>query len=163
LRNGYDHRESLYDQLKGWHTLFEIWQPDMVLAEHAPSALLAARKARLPRAAVGSGFSLPPLEVPMPGLQPWFSLPEQYLKTGEQNFLDCVNPVLQEMGADPMTAAADIFQGAEQVLCTFPELDHYEARKDIRYWGPVAYTPQDVEAPWHSDRRENTFLYSNPQ
>jgi UDP:flavonoid glycosyltransferase YjiC (YdhE family) len=163
LRNGYWHRDSLLNQLKGWLALLETWQPDVVLAEHAPSALLAARKANLPRAAIGTGFSLPPLNVPMPGLQPWFTLPEQYLTKGEAKFLDCVNPVLRDLGATPLDAVADIFQGTVRFLCTFPELDHYGARADTYYWGPVTYTPQDLEAPWLSNRRDNIFLYLNPE
>ena len=163
LRNGYWHRDSLLNQLKGWLALLETWQPDVVLAEHAPSALLAARKANLPRAAIGTGFSLPPLNMPMTGLQPWFTLPEQYLTKGEAEFLDCVNPALRELGAAPLNAVADIFQGAMRLLCTLPELDHYGARADTCYWGPVTYTPQDLEAPWTSNRRDNIFVYLNPE
>lgn len=163
LRNGYSDRGSLRDQLKGWLTLFDTWQPDAVLAEHAPSALLAAAKARLPRAAIGTGFALPPLQVPMPGLQPWFRLPEQYLKADEATFLDCVKPVLQDLGIPPLAAAADIFQGAEQLLCTFPELDHYGERQDAHYWGPVTYTPAHGDAPWPAEGRGNVFVYLNPR
>ena len=46
LRNGYWHRESLQDQLRGWLALFDRCQPDVIVAEHAPSALLAARNTR---------------------------------------------------------------------------------------------------------------------
>lgn len=163
LRNGYWHRESLQNQLQGWLALFDAWQPDVVLAEHAPSALLAARKAGLPRVAMGTGFSLPPLTAPMPGLQPWFTLPERYLIKCEKEFLECVNPVLRDLGAPALTAVSDIFEGAIQLLCTLPELDHYGARSDTRYWGPVIYTPQDREAPWPSDKRDNVFLYVKPE
>ena len=121
LRNGYWHRESLRNQLQGWLALFDDAQPDVILAEHAPSALLAARKAGLPRVAMGTGFSLPPLTAPMPGLQPWFTLPERYLIKSEKEFLECVNPVLRDLGASALTAVADVFEGAIQLLCTLLE------------------------------------------
>lgn len=163
LRNGYWHREFMQHQLLGWLALFDSWQPDVILAEHAPSALLAARKSGIPRVAMGTGFSFPPLTTPMPGLQPWFILPERYLIKCEKEFLSCVNPVLQDLGIPALTAVADLFEGAVQLLCTLPELDHYGARPDTRYWGPVIYTPQDKEAPWPSDKRDNVFLYIKPE
>lgn len=113
--------------------------------------------------AMGTGFSLPPQAAPMPGLQPWFTLPERYLYKSEKEFLSCVNPVLQDLGAPALTAVADIFEGAMQLLCTLPELDHYGARTDTRYWGPVIYTPQDRETLWPSDKRDNVFLYIKPE
>lgn len=163
LRNGYWHRESLRNQLQGWLALFDDVQPDVILAEHAPSALLSARKAGLPRVAMGTGFSLPPQATPMPGLQPWFTLPERYLYKSEKEFLACVNPVLRGLGTSALTAVSDVFEGAMQLLCTLPELDHYGARPDVRYWGPVIYTPQDRGAPWPSDKRDNVFLYVKPE
>lgn len=158
-RNGYWHKDSLQDQLKGWLALLEDCRPDLILAEHAPSALLAARHANLPRAAIGTGFTIPPLEEPMPGFQPWFALPKQYLQESEQAFLDCVNTVLRELGAAPLHAVADIFEGAVRFLCTFPELDHYGVRADAAYCGPVIYTPQDRKESWTSNARDNVFIY----
>ncbi len=163
LRNGYWHKESLHRQLRGWFTLFDVCQPDVILAEHAPTVLLAARKSGTPCIATGTGFSLPPLTTPMPGLQPWFTLPERYLIKCEKEFLSCVNPTLQDLGIPALTAVADLFEGAVQMLCTFPELDHYGARPDTRYWGPVVYTPQDKEATWPSGKRDNVFLYIKPE
>ncbi len=163
LRNGYWHRESLQNQLQGWLALFDACQPDVILAEHAPSVLLAARKSGTPCIAIGTGFSLPPLTTPMPGLQPWFTLPERYLSKCGKEFLSCVNPVLQDLGIPALADVAGLFEGATQLLCTLPELDHYGTRPDVRYWGPVIYTPQDSKAPWPSDKRDNIFLYIKPE
>lgn len=162
LRSGYWHRDSLEKQLRGWLALFEVAQPDLLVAEHAPTALLAARKAGLARAAIGTGFSLPPLTAPLPGLQPWFTIPDNYLVEREQEFLGCVNPALKALGAPALTAAAEIFEGAERLLCALPELDHYGARADTRYWGPVLYTAEDCEPPLPSAQRDNIFLYIKP-
>lgn len=159
LRNGYWHGESFRSQLKGWLDLFASWQPDLILAEHAPSALLAARKLGLPRAATGTGFSLPPLTVPMPGLQPWFAVPESLRSDIEHEFIDCVNPVLRSLGASPLSASADIFEGVERFLCTLPELDHYSVRPEEAYWGPVTHTPEEDDVEWPSDNLDNVFIY----
>ncbi|MBI4789686.1 MAG: hypothetical protein HY782_21865 [Chloroflexi bacterium] len=162
-RNGYWHGESLKNQLQGWLALFDAYRPDLILAEHAPSALLAARKAGLPRAAIGTGFSLPPLTSPIPCLPPWFALPETHLVQSEAKFLDGVNRVLQDLGAAPLAAVAEIFEGAARFLCTWPELDHYGVRLDTRYWSPVIYSPDEIDAPWISSQRDNIFVYLKPQ
>src|SRR3989304_7797751 len=66
FRNGYWHSPSLTQRVKGWLAVFDDSQPDFVLAEHAPTALLAARLANLPRGVTGTGFTLPPGLAPMP-------------------------------------------------------------------------------------------------
>lgn len=163
LRNGYWHRESLRNQLQGWLAIFDDVQPDIILTEHAPSALLAARKGGLPRVAMGTGFSLPPFTMPMPGLQPWFSLPERHLVKCEKEFLERVNPVLRDLGASALSHVAGIFEGSIRLLCTLPELDHYGVRPDAHYLGPVVYTPQAHKATWPSDKCDTIFLYVKPE
>jgi UDP:flavonoid glycosyltransferase YjiC (YdhE family) len=159
LRNGYWHADSLRQNLMGSRRLLEVRGPDLVLAEHAPTVLLAARAAGIPRAAIGTGFALPPLTSPMPGLQAWFSIPEKHLLRKERTFLDTVNPVLREIGHSPLSAVADIFQGAEIFLCTYPEFDHYEHRENMTYWGPIIHSAQETTPQWPSGSADNIFVY----
>ena len=160
LGNGYWHQDSLYAGLSEWLALFERFQPDIVIAEHAPTALLAARKAGLTRAVIGTGFSVPPLSSPMPGLQPWFSLPPGYLLERENVFLDTVNPVLRRIGSPVLNNVSDLFEGAARFLCAFPELDHYGFRQDEVYRGPVLYSPRQTESLWASGcDQKDIFLY----
>jgi len=163
LRNGYWHSDSLRGQLRAWLLLLERFQPDLVIAEHAPTALLAARIAKVPRAAIGTGFSLPPLASPMPTLQPWFDLPLERLRAAEDELLDAVNPVLRTLGSPPLDRTADIFEGAHTFLCTLPEMDHYGPRANARYRGPVLHTRQDAPPAGLPADGRGFFLYLSPE
>ena len=145
FRNGYWYSPALTGNLKAWLNLFDIWQPDLVFADHAPTALLAARSAGIPRAAVGSGFVLPPSLSPMPSLQPWFPIPQEVLDTREKEVLDQINSVLKALGFTILDCVADLFEGTEIFLTTFPELDHYGPRSDVRYWGPIVSSGNGIE------------------
>ncbi len=161
LKNGYRDADSLRKHLNAWAGLMDSHQPDLVVAEHAPTALIAARSKGIPRAAMGTGFSMPPLTDPMPGLQPWFKIPDQLLGLKEQKFLDTVNPVLKSAGCAPLASVADIFQESDRLLCTYPEFDHYPARENMPYQGPVVYSSPDIKPQWPSESHDNVFLYLN--
>jgi UDP:flavonoid glycosyltransferase YjiC (YdhE family) len=159
LRNGFWHAPSLRSRLREWLDLFDTLQPDFILAEHAPGALLAARLAGLHRAAIGTGFTIPPLVSPMPGIQPWFSVPQTHLLQIEGDFLALANSVVVDLGGKSLTAVADIFAGAEIYLCTFAELDHYGSRTQMPYCGPIVYSPPLRKPDWPTVNGERIFLY----
>src|SRR5687767_2313653 len=39
LRNGYWHRETVARRIESWRRLFSVLRPDLLLCDHAPSAL----------------------------------------------------------------------------------------------------------------------------
>ena len=159
FRNGYWYSPALTGNLKAWLNLLDIWQPDLVFADHAPTALLAAKSVGIPRAAVGSGFVLPPLLSPMPSLQPWFPIPQEALDTKEKEVLDHINSVLKALGFTILDCVADLFEGTEIFLTTFPELDHYGPRSDVRYWGPIVSSGNGIEATWENRGDKKVFIY----
>lgn len=158
-RNGYGDEHWLADTLRRWVALLGELAPSLVVTEHAPAALLAARALDLPRAVLGTGFSLPPDEVPMPGLQPWFRVPESYLQTAEAATVADVNRGLTAAGLPPIQAVRDIFAGARRFLCTVPELDHYGPRPSERYWGVAHSSPFSARPRWPSGGRPRIFFY----
>jgi hypothetical protein len=137
LRNGYWHAETATRRLAGWRALLDRLRPDLLVADHAPAALLASRGAQYPRAALGHGFTLPPLCNPMPGLQPWFQIPEPRLIDEEGRLLDTMNSAAQASGIPPLECVASLFDGVERFLCIEPELDHYPVREEGTYLGTL--------------------------
>lgn len=137
LRNGYWHGPTVTRRLTDWQELLDRLQPDLLLTDHAPAPLLVSRGAPYPRAAIGNGFTLPPLRAPMPSLQPWFPLAEIRLAGLEQRFLDAVNPVLDELSIAPLTDVASLFDGVERFICIERELDHYTDRATEEFLGSI--------------------------
>lgn len=158
LRNGYGHAPSLGRHLAGWEQALRSARPNLLIADHAPAALLASRGAAYPRVAIGQGFTLPPLADPMPSLQPWLTLPEARLAVADRAFVTAVNEALQPMGVPPLVQVSDLFEGVERLLCIEPELDHYEVRADGDYLGAI--TPEQALPPHAADGAEpRVFVY----
>jgi UDP:flavonoid glycosyltransferase YjiC (YdhE family) len=133
LRNGYWHGPTLAKRLAGWRGMLDRLNPDLLVADHAPAALLASRRMACTRAAIGNGFTLPPMHSPMPCLQPWLPFSEGRLADVEHSFLATLNPILEDMGISPLSKVSSLYDGVERFLCIEPELDHYPMRKEENY------------------------------
>jgi hypothetical protein len=121
--------------------------------------LLASRDADYAKVAIGNGFTLPPLFEPMPGVQPWFSMPLDLLVQKDREFLDTVNPVLDEIGISPLKAVAAIFEGVRRFMCIEADLDHYPVRSHETYWGAIdPVSPLPPPAPFE-EGKTGVFVY----
>jgi hypothetical protein len=156
-KNGLWHADSMEIVIAQWLDLFEQVQPDLVICEHAPLALLAANLIDLPRAMIGTGFSVPPSVAPMPSLQPWMNIPLQLLQQRETDFVVHLNSSLRKWIREPLKSACDLFQGAHKWPCTSAELDHYEERSEA-YLGPLVLAKPHVNAA--SQRHALLYLRS---
>lgn len=157
-RNGYWQVDTVTQRLTGWRTLLDRLKPELLVADHAPAALLACRNIPIAKVAIGNGFTLPPLRSPMPSLQPWFPIAESRLMEEERRFLAGVNPALHEMGISTLASVASLFDGAERLLCIEPELDHYPVRPDETYLGAVEQVSELPPPPIDRDTAP-VFVY----
>ncbi|MYM67231.1 hypothetical protein GTP45_10350 [Pseudoduganella sp. FT55W] len=130
---GYLEPAALRGMVAGWRDLFAVLQPDLVVGDFAPTALLAARSMGLRSASVGNGFFSPPPGQPLPA---WQQGVEARLISSEARMLATANAMLAEFGAQPYQHAAEVFLGDLPLLCTWPELDHCELRCDAEWFGP---------------------------
>ena len=71
LRFGFHNKETLASMVKAWRQLFALVRPDLLILDHAPTALLASYGGKIPRTIIGSGFSSPPRITPMPNMRAW--------------------------------------------------------------------------------------------
>lgn len=163
LRFGYLEATGLHGLVNGWQTLYRALQPQLLIADHAPTALLAARGLPLATAMFGTGFCSPPRVTPMPNMRPWLTVQEARLAEREARALASANGVLAALSAAPLTALADLFRGVgTDLLATFPELDHYPERGDARYFGPVLSPPQGILPQWPEGEGKKVFAYLKP-
>lgn len=58
-RFGFLDKSGLTGMVKAWLSLFELVKPDLLLIDHAPTALLASMNTGIPRCLVGNGFFSP--------------------------------------------------------------------------------------------------------
>lgn len=160
LRFGYADTRALFGLVGGWREAMRLTGARLVLADHAPTALLAARSLGIPVMLFSNGFTAPPRRSPLPNMRPWTAMPEQTLGQLDHAALTSINVVLTRHGCAQMQHLAELFDVAEEALVTFPELDHYPDRGPARYWGslPSAGSGRPVNWPAGAGRRIFAYL-----
>jgi UDP:flavonoid glycosyltransferase YjiC (YdhE family) len=149
LASGYLEVPCLAGLTAGWRALFGLLEPDLVVADHAPTALLAARTLHLPTSSLGAGFSGPPRDRPLPCLRDWEGVAPQRLARAEAHLLNVVNAVLEQHGAPELVHAARVLLGDEPLLCTWPEIDPYGRTAGDGHWlGPVGMPVGGAAPAW---------------
>lgn len=125
MRFGFLNARALTGICRAWRHLVDAVKPDLLVLDHAPTALLATRGLGLPRINFGDGFCIPPSARPMPHFRWWQRENMARLADSEQHALATANAVLLTLNAPPMLALADLMACHDTLMCTFAELDHY--------------------------------------
>lgn len=159
LRCGYEDEAGLCGLVRAWQQLFGLFGADLVLADHAPTALLAARLAEIPACTAAMGFAAPLQSDPLPSIQPWRQIPSRQLAQCDAKALATINGVCGRLGGRPLEKVADLFDLAQNFLCTFPELDHYGQRTDGLYCGPLYGALGERYAAWQERPGPRIFAY----
>lgn len=163
LRFGYADEEELLGLVVAWRELLKVSASELMLADHAPTALLAARTLKLPVMLFSNGFTVPPRTRPLPNMRPWLDLPDTQLLAIENEALERVNGVLAHFGLPPLAALWRLFDVEEEALVTFPELDHYDNRGDARYWGSLPSAAVGEPPHWPGGEAPRVFAYLRPE
>lgn len=157
---GYLDSNILAPYVEDWRALFDQYEVDLVLAEHAPTALIAAYTKGLPAAALGSGFIIPPV---VNGSFPPFDEQLQTNVAQERQIVENINGVLRKFKVAEFQTIGELFGRAYSILRTFPELDHYRDRIDGNYWGPLFAQDIGVAPQWPVVSGPKIFAYLTPK
>lgn len=162
-RCGYDSTESLLPLVQQWRKKLCTYDTSLIIADHAPTALIAARTLKLPAALFGTGFFSPPLVCPLPSITPWLNTSPNFLQHIEAEVLEVINSVLRHFAVDELDYLYQLFDVDENFLCTLPELDHYSHshRSTEEYWGPRFLDTSGIEASWPKNGKKNIFIYTH--
>lgn len=162
LRCGYRDTEVLSALLGTWVDLLHTVRAELVVVDHAPTALLAARVMAIPAAVTGTGFVAPPAVTPMPSLLPWSEVGDHVLGKVEHEAVRCINAVLSMHDTPGIDRIAELFDPARVFPATYPELDHYGVRAAVRYYGTADERGRGAEPRWPRGRGERVFVYMHP-
>ena len=167
LDNGYANARGLSAAVRAWRDGIRRLRPDLMIADFAPTAMLAARLDGVKVAAVGQGYTLPPRRNPLPFLRTWETTPPPArLALIDAAATDAMNAALVDLGGrsvSRLTSAADLFDVRASFLCTFPELDHYPDRGDADYFGPIYEDSIGADAEWPFGGGPRVFAYAHSQ
>lgn len=148
---GLDDAEAMAAMIMAWDRLILDARPDAVIAEFAPLLQVAAR-GRVPTLAFGTGFSLPPAEMPhFPGLL------GNPAVVAEPSLLATLNDALRRTERAPLTALPEIFAADLSLVATFVELDPYRQWRREPVGAPAICGP----VPLSTGEGEEVFVYFN--
>ena len=158
---GFHDQDALLSRLRAWDAILDVARPNVIVADHAPTLLLASRgRPGLKRCCIGAGFFCPPPAAPCPVFRSWDRVASARPVAIEARVLDCINAALQQRGVAPIARVADLFELDEQFLTTTPELDHYPDRGTARYWGFYATGDGGGRAAeWPAGEGPRVFAY----
>lgn len=159
---GFADARDVAARLVGWDNLFRLTRTEVVIGDHAPTALLAARVAGIPHLAVSSSFAIPPDVTPWPSIRPWEAIAEATLVAADSQLDQVTDDAQAAMGRPPRVRIRDLF-GKRAVLNTFAELDHYGERPHGRYVGPIVSVPQARRASWQDTGNAKVLAYLRPE
>ncbi|TXS95354.1 hypothetical protein FV139_05520 [Parahaliea maris] len=153
--------DELAPRVAGWQALFDRLQPDVVLYEFAPAALIASLGRPWQKWIIGNGFTLPRVDLPYFGLFPRVRNTEantRALATAETQLVHWVNSVQTEA----LTHPAELYaQADEQLLMTLPDIDPFGERPTPSYLGVAAPEP-GARPQWPERSGTRVFGYLQP-
>ncbi len=160
---GYDNADSLQKAIGEWLDIFQDAQPDRVVTDHSPTAILAARVLGIPTFNVGVGFCVPPESAPLPRCQFWLPDTEEQYRSRqerERQVLLHVNTVSLKLGGAVYSSLASAVTGDTNLLTTYPRLDQYPSRVDGDYLG-IVKSDRGEAFDW-PDGDLRVFVYASP-
>lgn len=140
-----------FTRLQVWKQFFTRSKPELIIADYAPFALMAARAMGLKSIATGNGFTLPPTEV---STYPKFINQENSLD--DQLILSQVNQALSLSGFARIKYVPDIFNATVQAPCTLKALDPFSKVRKNPVFMPLLGGEIKSVSPNQSDR---IFVY----
>ncbi len=146
---GFSNPAELQVLTREWSDLLDSVSPELIVFDHSPAALLAARGRRVKRVLLGNGFCCPADCRPLPDLRSRTSSASGQLHVAEQLVLDCANQVLGARRAELLTHVGKLYGTNDEVLLTtFAEFDPYrDSRSALTPNGSTADRDHDYMAP----------------
>lgn len=121
---GYLDTSVLTPLLKAWLNLLQTLQPDVLVVDHAPGALLAAKgMPALRTAQIGNGYFQPPTQTPLPSFRFWDERPLD--PAHESAVLASCQAAQTTCGIAPLAHLSELIDTDLNALLTWPELSSY--------------------------------------
>ena len=157
---GYAEVEAVAARLAHWRQVFQTERPAVVIADYAPSAVIACRVLGVRCIAAGNGFYVPVRCSPLPPYRRVHDGRAERAILTEQKLLAVLDAATRRLGAHPTSSVADAVMPPETFLLTFPEFDPMAEHRDAatEYLGAW---PSDGfgSRPEFPDGRTKVFCY----
>jgi UDP:flavonoid glycosyltransferase YjiC (YdhE family) len=154
---GFGYSEELYAMASSWQSIYDAVKPDIILFEHSPTAMFAAKSLDVMKVLIGTGFTVPPLPLPIIRDADPFRVQEACANT--DNTLLIANATAKRLGLGDFSSLEQIYSDVDKTfLMTYPEIDHFGERKTAQYLGAKEEGTGDVPQ-WPNCHGPKVFTY----
>lgn len=162
---GWNDAAGLAGLVRAWRALFAEAAPDLIVAQAAPTALLAARGGPWATVTLGSGFDAPARADPMPPYPGGH--PPEMVRAAEDRTLAVAEAALRETGGPALGRFRALFDAGPMLLAAMPQIDHYHPRNRWEpghppHLGHLFTTDRGTAIRWAGDGRTRTLAYLRP-
>lgn len=158
---GFDDALSLAGRLRAWRQLIEAQSCDLLVADHAPTAVIAAASLNVPTLQLGTGFTVPPLTTPFRIFRPNTRVSREILLHNEATVLKTLSEACSRLQLDAPTSLQEAFGKGSRALFTYPELDHYHITRNETFLGLPDFS-QGLAPEWSAGSEPRIFAYLRP-
>lgn len=139
---GFESVPALMLMTGAWQDLFDLVMPDLIVADHSPTAVLTAYKS-YPTVLIGTGFELPPVDLPeFPMLRN-----DREPLAPQAKLQEVVSEVQKHRGRPEPPSLPALFAAEFRGLRVLPELDPYAELRDEPVIGPMEPLPAYMPRP----------------
>ena len=165
FRFGFLDPGGLTSLLRAWRSLLKRLAPDLLVFDHAPTAMLATHGSGIPRVLTGNSFAVPPATRPLPRYRYWADdgRDAPRLEETERRLVRNANIALEALGAPTLRQVSDIYSADASFIASHPLIDAYGTRADADYIGTIANEMKGVAPEWPSGQGRRVFAYLKPQ
>ncbi len=159
---GLGNEQDVFPRARAWADLIATVGADVVLAECAPTLLLAARR-RCRAIAFGSAYSLPPAGRPLPPVLAPLRPPSGPSAAREAALRLAFDGADRALGGGGLACFSDLF-AVDTWVCNLAELDPYASLRPAAAAGPLDILQFDAAAqfPAGSALGDRVFVYAKP-
>jgi UDP:flavonoid glycosyltransferase YjiC (YdhE family) len=136
---GFCNKDFIQNRFKWWQDFLWLNKTELVVADFAPFAQLAAQSLGVKTANVGMAMTVPP-----PGMQRFSPILEgdgPKPQIPEEKILDCINKTLVPLGMPELENLPDVFKCDLRFACSLPFWDPYVFWRNEPYFMPFSSPP----------------------
>jgi UDP:flavonoid glycosyltransferase YjiC (YdhE family) len=160
IYKGYHSPITLQALAEGWINLFHLVQPQIIIFDHSPTALLASSGLNIPRVILSNPFITPPAGTPPVNIRPWEEIDPHSMEENERYIVKVINKVAINLGVPTIKYVSDLFNTEKHILSGVKELDFYrETRGNVSYKKSVLAVAGLTEPKWSSTASVKIFAY----
>lgn len=154
MAEGYSSFAALHGIVEGWVALIQLIRPVFIVADYAPTAIIAGKIVGVSVLHLATGFELPPRQSPFPIFRAEDSSEAGAVVENERSVLANLNRVLNLYRYPKLHSLYELFDQSIQMMATIPELDHYGERREALYIGPMFSDHGERSVAWKTTKHK---------